>query len=384
MPGPAALPLSVPPALRSELQQLAQSRMGAVSLAQRAQIVLLASQGWPNARIARRVGCTEKTVRLWRGRFAASPCLESLEDLPRSGRPHIVPVHVRAKLISLACTRAHDKDKRPFRDLWTRATLQRALLAETGVKLSVSEIGRTLSRFEVRPHRTRMWLKSQDPKFDEKARRVCDIYLDPPPGSTVLCIDEKRLFAHERLTPLRPARLGSPCQEEFQYRRNGTSTLLAAFDIRTGRVMGECRPTRKGDDLVEFMESIAEKVPGEVIVIWDNLNVHYDGKDKRWTRFNERHGDRFTFVYTPKHASWLNQIEVWFSILERRILRHGSYRSVDELVERTMGFIAHWNEAEAHPFRWTFRGSTTRRRPCPLLANASTTTRRPLARRRAA
>jgi transposase len=366
------------------VEQLARSQSGSVREVRRARIISLACKGMSNGEIAGVVGCTEKTARLWRGRFAADPRLESLQDQPRSGRPRVVPVTVRAKLISLACSRAHDKDKRPFHDLWTRPLLQSALLRETGVKLSISEIGRTLGRFEVRPHRTRMWLKSQDPQFDEKCRRVCGLYLNPTADTTVLSIDEKRLFAHERVTPLRPARLGSPCQKEFQYRRNGTSTLLAAFNVGSGEVFGECRPTRKGEDLVDFMEAVAKRVPGNVVVIWDNLNVHYDGKDQRWTRFNERHGGRFTFVYTPKHASWLNQVEVWFSILERRILRNGSYASVDELVERTTGFIDHWNQDEAHPFRWTFRGNTARRRPCPLLANASEASRRSLARRRAA
>ncbi len=384
MPGPTARKVVIPLEVLPGLERLARSQTSSVRLARRAQIVSLASRGVSNAQIARTVGCTEKTARLWRARYAADPRLESLQDEQRSGRPRVVPVTVRAKLISLACRRAHDKDRRPFHDLWTRALLQAELLRETGVKLSISEIGRTLARFEVRPHRTRMWLKSQDPQFDEKCRRVCGLYLDPPPDTTVLCIDEKRLFAHERVTPLRPARLGSACQEEFQYRRNGTSTLLAAFNVGTGEVIGECRPTRKGDDLVEFMEAVAEQVPGKVVVIWDNLNVHYDGKDQRWTRFNERQGGRFTFVYTPKHASWLNQVEVWFSILERRILRHGSYATVDELVERTLGFIDHWNEAEAHPFRWTFRGNTVRRRPCPLMAHASKTSRGSMARRRAA
>lgn len=384
MPGPSAVAVVVPAEILPRLERLARSHKAPARLVRRARIVCMAIEGRSNQAIAEAVGCTEKTVRMWRARFAGDPRLEVLEDRERPGRPAVVPVTARAKLISLACRRAHDKDKRPFHDLWTRPLLQAELLRETGVKLSISEIGRTLARFEVRPHRTRMWLKSQDPKFDEKCKRVCDLYLNPPANTTVLSIDEKRLFAHERVTPLRPARLGSPCQEEFQYRRNGSSTLLAAFDVGSGKVIGECRATRTGADLVEFMEGVAAKVPGQVVVIWDNLNVHYDGKDLRWTQFNERHGGRFTFVYTPKHASWLNQVEVWFSILERRILRHGSYATVDELVDRTTGFIAYWNEVEAHPFRWTFRGNTARRRPCPLLVDASPPTRRPLARRRAA
>jgi transposase len=105
------------------------------------------------------------------------------------------------------------------------------------------------------------------------------------------------------------------------------------------------------------MEKLAKKIPqGDVYIIWDNLNIHCDGPSKRWTRFNERHGNRFHFVYTPLHASWVNQIEIWFSILQRRILRYGNFSSLVALKRGITGFIAHWNRYEAHPFRWTFRG----------------------------
>ena len=105
------------------------------------------------------------------------------------------------------------------------------------------------------------------------------------------------------------------------------------------------------------MEELAQKYPtGPVYVVWDNLNVHHDGPDKRWTKFNERHGNRFRFVHTPKHASWVNQIELWFSILQRRVLRYGSFASKRALSASVVAFIQHWNRHEAHPFRWTFRG----------------------------
>ena len=114
---------------------------------------------------------------------------------------------------------------------------------------------------------------------------------------------------------------------------------------------------RTAANLVSFMEELARRYPtGDVYIVWDNLNIHYDGRDERWTRFNERHGGRFHFVYTPLHASWVNQIEIWFSILQRRVLRHGSFSTVAEPTRRIMSFIAQWNRYECHPFRWTFRG----------------------------
>ena len=150
---------------------------------------------------------------------------------------------------------------------------------------------------------------------------------------------------------------------EYEYKRGGTRSLLGGFDIRTGEVMGHVVEKRSGDALVAFMNDIADRYPkGPVVVVWDNLNIHYDGADERWTRFNAAHGNRFRFVYTPLHASWMNQVEVWFSILQRRVLRHGSFANAAELEAAVTGFIGHWNRCEAHPFNWKFRGDFTQTR----------------------
>lgn len=356
MPGPPARPIVLRGHLRIRLKRVAGSRRAPHREVQRAQIIVFAAGGWDNERIAAKVGVSVRTVRRWRKRFADDPRLKTLRDRERSGRPPSVPLAVRAHLISLACSRVGD-DKAPFRTLWSYEALQQALMFETGVKISISEVGRILRNAAIRPHRVRMWLNSQDPKFAEKCRLVCGYYVDPPSDATVLCVDEKRLFAHERKPGLKPPGRHSSVRKEYEWSRNGSSVLLAAFDIRTGKVYGEIRATRRGVDLVEFLEEIAARIPGKVVVIWDNLNVHYDGEDKRWTEFNKRHDGRFSFVYTPKHASWLNQVECWFSILERRILRHGSFPDVLVVSDRVDRFMTHWNEHEAHPFNWTFRGS---------------------------
>ena len=356
MPGPAAVPVVVPEYLRGKLKKLATSRTAPLREVQRAQIVTLAAAGWSNGRIAERVGVTDRLVRRWRGRFAADPRMQTLRDLRRAGRPPEVPLAIRARLISLACERVDD-DKTPFRVLWSYEALQTVLVADTGVRLSISEIGRILRNAEIRPHRVRMWLNSQDSEFVEKCRVVCGFYVDPPPDVTVLCVDEKRLFAHEHKPDLKPPGRHATTRRDCDWARNGSSTLLAAFNTATGEVYAECRDRRGHDDLVAYMDAVAERTPGNVVVIWDNLNVHYDGASKRWTEFNKRHGGRFTFVYTPKHASWLNQVECWFSIVERRVLRHASFPDVATVNARVTGFVEHWNEHEAHPFNWTFRGS---------------------------
>ena len=376
MPGPAPTPVFLSATLRVDLAALAGSRTSSFAQVRRARIALLAADGVSNARIGRQVGADAKTVRLWRERMAAAPALTSLEDRRRSGRPPTIPAEVRAKAISLACDRPV-KSKAPFRLVWTRRSLSDALARDTGVRLSVSEIGRILSARELGPHRVRPWLHCQDPAFDDKIGPICRLYIEPPDDTTVLCVDEKRLFAHKRPAELVPARPGEPGHVEFEYSRHGSSVLLAAFDIRSGKVFGDCRKRRTGADLVEFMELVAASHSGKVCVIWDNLNVHCDGADRRWARFNERHGGRFEFEYTPKHASWTNQVEIWFSILHRRVLRHGSFGSVDTVNSEVLGFIGHWNDCEAHPFRWKFRG-TTKPGQRGFVRHRARTPRRPL------
>lgn len=243
----------------------------------------------------------------------------------------------------------------PFREMWTHAALAESLESTTGWKLSVSEVGRILRFHQLRPHHVRMWLHSPDPNFREKAARVCQLYLEPPEGAVVVCVDEKPIQVLERRYPTGVGPSGE-LRFEYEYIRQGTCCLLAAFDTKTGKVIGRVVPERTGEALVDFMELVAQEwAKVEIYTVWDNLNTHYDGPSKRWTEFNARHGNRFHFIYTPTHASWMNQIEVWFSILERRLLRHGDFYDAAHMAHRVHSFIHHWNRHEAHPFRWTWR-----------------------------
>jgi len=328
----------------------------------RAHIALLAEEGVGNAEIARRIGCNVKTAQLWRDRIALFPSLDALLDLQRTGRPPRIPIEIHLELIKLACKRPEEgndngkgSSKASFEQVWTLQSLADALASETGVRMSRSEVFRILEGADLKPHRLRLWLHSPDPDFRPKVAAICALYLEPPEGATVLCIDEKPgMQALKQRFPLRPGTPGVLGRKEFEYKRNGTRTLIASYNTRTGEVLGRCGATRKAADLVSFLEEIAKHHPtGPVYIIWDNLNIHHG---PRWKEFNARHGDRFHFVYTPKHASWVNQIEIWFSILSRRVLRHASFGSVQQLTEHVLGFIARWNRSEAHPFRWTFRG----------------------------
>jgi transposase/DNA-binding CsgD family transcriptional regulator len=345
---------------RRELERLAGARRTEAGLVQRARIVLMAAQGASNTRIGRALGCTESTVRKWRERFRARPKVASLRDAGRSGRPPTVPIFVRLELIKLACERP-EKCKVAFRRVWTLEALQMAVWAATSVMLSKTEIRRILADEEIRPHRVRLWLHSQDPDFRPKVRAICDAYLTTPAaGDTVLCIDEKTgMQALEHKHAFKAPGIRRAGRQEFEYKRHGTRTLFAAFNPHTGQVIGECSVRRKASDLMRFMERVARAHPtGNVTVIWDNLNIHHG---QAWQDFNRRHGGRFRFLFTPLHASWVNQVEIWFSILARRILKHASFPTAEDLVQAVEGFVAYWNDLEAHPFRWRFRGRFKRR-----------------------
>jgi len=352
--GPQANRLRLPRKTKRELRRIVRRHHAPFAVVQRVKMILLAAKGLGTTAIARRLSCDPRTVRKWKARFAADHRAQTLEDAERSGRPSRTTVTQRCELVQLACERP-DGVVTPFRQVWTYQALSDALYERIGHRLSVSEVGRILRFKSIRPHRVRQWLKSRDPDFSVKAERVCDLYLNPPKGAVVVCMDEKPLQVRERTHPNHIGPDGS-VRREFEYKRHGTQVLLAAFNIKTGRVFGKVLRKRTAKATVSFMNALAHRYRGrEVYVVWDNLNTHYDGPSKRWRKFNERHGGRFHFVYTPKHASWMNQVEIWFSILHRRVIKYGDFTDRLQQKVEIESFIRHWNRNERHPFRWTWR-----------------------------
>lgn len=353
-PGPPPLPLDLTPELREELAAVARCTMRPSSEVRRARIALLAADGQGTEFIAQQVGCEARTVRNCKARFRQTPTLQALRDRPRSGRPAQVALTTRLAVVQAACQRPDEKYV-PFRNLWTQASLALAVQVLTGVLLSVSEIGRILRFNHLRPHLVRYWLNTKDPEFSAKAERICEVYLNPPPNTKVFCIDEMPVQALGRKSP---STVGPNAivREEYEYIRRGTCCALAAFEVGTGQVMVQVVKRRTAEVTVAYMDKLARENPtGDIIVVWDNLNTHKEGPNKRWTAFNARHGNRFTFVFTPIHASWLNQVECFFSIVNRRVIQHADFRSVEHAKERLLGFFDFWNKFEAHPFRWTWR-----------------------------
>jgi transposase len=190
-------------------------------------------------------------------------------------------------------------------------------------------------------------------------KAIVDLYVNPPKGEPVLCIDEKTgMQALSRGRQLQPTSPGRAARFEFEYKRNGTRCLFACFNIGTGKVLGRCMRSRKRPDFFSFMDRVASTYrQSRVHVVLDNLNTHCDTRKGNFvTEWNLRHGSRFVFHYTPTHGSWLNQVELWFSIISRRVLRYGNFHSPGELIRAIHRFIRTWNRSEAHPFRWTYDG----------------------------
>jgi transposase-like protein len=239
MPRCEATPVVISDELRPILVAIARRRTASVRLVERSNIVLLAERGIANAAIARQLGCTEHTVCKWRSRWSPLVGLASVGDASRSGRPAHVPPGDRAALIKLACNVPDDKS---FRDVWSYAGLRQALLNDVGRPQSVSEIGRILRAKELRPHRMKVWLHSPDPDFATKVDRIAQLYLEPPAGAAVVCVDDKPgIQALERIHPMSLAKPGAAGRFELEYKRHGTKALSAALDVATGKVFGQVR-----------------------------------------------------------------------------------------------------------------------------------------------
>ncbi len=342
---------------KDDLGEIVRRQCGETRLYRRARTVLLAAAGETVSSIARKIGTARCRVGDWLRRFVEHR-LEGLEDLSRSGRPVEITPLERHEVIATACLSPGDFGFQ--RTLWSHATLKDAVVSAGLVRsISTSTVWRILDDAEIKPHRVKMWCHSNDPMFREKMQEIVDIYIGPPSGEPVLSIDEKtglQALSHSRI--LKPAAPGQAARFEFQYKRNGTRCLFACFNVGTGRVLGRLTKHRKRPDFFSFMDMVASVYrQRRVHVILDNLNTHCDTtRGKFVTEWNRRHGNRFVFHYTPTKGSWLNQVELWFGIVSRRILRYGDFHSLGELVRAIEAFINEWNRTEAHPFRWTYEG----------------------------
>ncbi len=277
------------------------------------------------------------TVGKWRRSFAALG-LDGLRDAPRSGRPPIHDAVVSQRVQTLACQQPEAQGR------WSVRTLARK------VGLPHSTVHAMLNASELQPHRIRTFTFSPDPEFDPKLLDIVGLYLNPPERALVLCVDEKPgIQALDRTQPLLPLRARKPQSWTNEYVRHGTQTLIAALEIATGKVVAHVRNRRTSVNFLRFMNDVVRAYPNqELNVVVDNLNIHKNEAARRWLG---RH-KHVQFHYTPTHASWVNLIECFFSILSKQGLAHSVQRSKQDLKDLLHRFLDNYNQT-CNPFTWT-------------------------------
>ncbi len=238
-------------------------------------------------------------------------------------------------------------------------------LCDQRLAISPRSVGRILATSRLQPHRQKMWLWSQDDEFRAKRDDVLHVYYDTPPGEHIICLDEKTgIQALERRYPDGAMAAGQPVRREFEYIRHGTLTLIGAFDVRTGRAFGFTTERWNTLTIVEALDLIDACYPtGRGHIVLDNHAAHDTDDIREW--FDEH--PRWTRHFTPRHASWLNQIEAWFSILQRRVLARGSFASKSELQAAIYDYML-WHDQLDQPFHWTYRPKSWGRKPAPSSA----------------
>jgi transposase len=339
MPSPSAVEVVLSADERELLEGWARRRKTANALAMRSRIVLAAAGGESNAQIAARLGVHRNTVSTWRRRFVEFR-VDGLLDEPRPGQPRKITdakvEEVIAKTLESAPRNATH---------WST----RSMAAEVG--LTQTAVSRIWRAFGLQPHRQEGWKLSKDPLFVEKVRDVVGLYLSPPERAVVLCVDEKsQIQALDRTAPILPMLPGTPERATHDYKRHGTSSLYAALDITTGKVIGRLHSRHRAIEFKQFLQTLDREVPAELDVhlVLDNASTHKTPVIKRWLAAHPR----FVLHFTPTSSSWLNLVERWFSELTTKKLKRGAHRSTRQLNADIRAWIETWN-GDPKPYVWT-------------------------------
>ena len=339
MPGPAPPLIVLTDEERARLESWARRPKSSQALAQRARIVLPADEGRRNVDIVRELGCSAPTVVKWRGRFVVDR-LDALVDEPRPGRPRTVTDEQVHEVI----TKTLETTPKDATHWSTRSMAQE-------VGLSQSAVSRIWRAFGLQPHLQESWKLSRDPFFVDKVRDVVGLYLNPPERAVVLCVDEKsQIQALDRTAPVLPMLPGTPQRATHDYKRHGTSSLYAALDITTGKVIGALHQRHRAIEFKKFLQTIDREVPDhlDIHLVLDNSSTHKTPAIKKWLAAHPR----FVVHFTPTSSSWLNLVERWFAELTTKKLRRGTHRSVRALNADIRAWIETWND-DPKPYVWT-------------------------------
>jgi transposase len=339
MPSPYAVRIELTAGEREQLESWSRRHTSAQALALRARIVLSAAEGLSSSEVARRLGIQFGTVSKWRNRFAEQR-LDGLVDEPRPGQPRkITDAQVEEVIVKTLETTPTDATH------WSTRSMARE------VGLTQSAVHRIWRAFGLQPHRQESWKLSKDPQFIDKVRDVVGLYLDPPERAVVLCVDEKsQIQALDRTAPIFPMLPGVPERATHDYKRSGTSSLYAALDITTGKVIGSLHSRHRAVEFKKFLQTLDREVPSEleVHVVLDNASTHKTPAIQKWLAGHPR----FVLHFTPTSSSWLNLVERWFAELTTKKLRRAAHRSVRDLNSDIRAWIETWNN-NPRPYVWT-------------------------------
>lgn len=340
MASPAAAPLAVTSSQREVLERVARSTTAAHREVVRAKVLLDAADGVANVTIARRHEVTAVTVRAWRKAFESDGLTRWGKVAGGRGKKPVISDATTAQIVELTT-----KTKPAGHTHWsTRTMAERAGVSKDTVRRIWNELG-------IQPHRIDTFKVSNDPAFTEKLIDVVGLYLDPPTKAVVLCMDEKsQIQALDRTQaslPMKPGRAGTMTHD---YKRNGTTTLFAALDVLTGKVIGQCLPRHRHEEFLAFLKTIDAEVPRglQIHLILDNYSTHKHANVQRWLK----HHKRFHLHFTPTASSWLNQVERWFRDLTDKNLRRGIFGSVPDLIASIQTYLDATND-NPKPYEWT-------------------------------
>lgn len=336
--GRPATRITVTPDERQTLQAYVRQGTAEHRLVVRARIILLCAEGLTDTDVAAKVGTSAVTVGKWRKRFVKAR-LDGLYDEQRPGAPRTITDDAVASVVKLTLESTPEGATH-----WSRTLMAKR------VDLSPATIGRIWRSFGLQPHRTETFSLSNDPMLVDKVHDVVGLYLSPPQNAMVLCVDEKsQIQALDRTQPLLPMRPDQVERRTPDYERHGTTSLFAALDIATGKVIGKCYPNHTSREFKSFLKLVNDQTPKGVNVhlVMDNYATHKTPAIKRWLAANPR----FHVHFTPTHASWLNQVERWFGLLTQRQIKRGAHKSVKQLIAAIDSFIAAHN-SDPRPPKW--------------------------------
>lgn len=312
-------------------------------IAERAHIILSWYAGDSFVETQKKLGVSEVIINKWRKRFSELR-IDGLKDAPRSGKPAIYSAAQKAKVIKLAT----EKPGQGYTHLSQRRIAEKA-------GMSQSKVQNLLKQADLKPHKVEYWCgKSTDPEFESKMLNIIGLYMNPPENALVLSVDEKtQIQALDRTQPLLPLKAGTPKRLTATYKRNGTVALLAALAVHKGEVTAKTINKNNSHNFLIFLKDLYKKYPRKHLhIIADNLSLHKHQSIIDWVASKKR----VTLHFTPTYSSWLNQIEIWFNIMTKDVLKGGIWKSRKQLIDQLMIYVKNYNEKRAKPFKWTYTG----------------------------